>query len=318
MAPLNDKFQKVIQSMEALRPDNLPGSLHFPSKLKLPENPEISKGIATPSEGPDSYVHDPEVLEHHNIPAPPAVSGNCADRQSVKPNLLTRLSVLGFSALTFFGAILGAVPSASAQPALNTATESSQVLKETGDKGVTEAKDKAGAGKTDTSGEIEAKESVQKNVNPSRAETHALLKTAAKKHKVPEDVIFAVAWQESNWKQFEDDGSVVRGENRGKKGRLLSTDWGIMQINDKHHPTAFPKAKEDIAYNINYAAGLLRSLYRENGNWHLALTAYNGDDSYAHTIERLMKRKPWPKVRVQKQKVTTKAKVQPEKIKGAQ
>ena len=46
-------------------------------------------------------------------------------------------------------------------------------------------------------------------------------------------------------------GKLTEGKNV-RNGVLSSTDWGAMQINDKAHPKAFPRAKHDLEYNIDY------------------------------------------------------------------
>lgn len=48
-----------------------------------------------------------------------------------------------------------------------------------------------------------------------------------------------------------------------------------MQINDYWHPEAFPRAKTDVAFNIEYGAKYLASQYKRYGDWHDAVAAYN-------------------------------------------
>lgn len=105
--------------------------------------------------------------------------------------------------------------------------------------------------------------------NPPRAELEAMLDAAADRHGIPRAILKGIAERESNWRQFNEDGSPVAHGNPG------STDWGLMQINDAAHPQAFPRAKTDLAYNLEYGATYLAQQYRRYGNWSDAVAAYN-------------------------------------------
>ena len=48
-----------------------------------------------------------------------------------------------------------------------------------------------------------------------------------------------------------------------------------MQINEKAHPAAFPKARTSTSYNIAYGAAILRDGFRRYGSWKAAIAAYN-------------------------------------------
>jgi hypothetical protein len=188
-----------------------------------------------------------------------------------------KLVVSGMAALTFLGAIAGAsVSSAQENPPFRDAKEVSKVL--------------------DSESEKRAAETRQNSAeNPSSKQIRTLLESSAKKHGVPREIVLAIAWHESGWKHYDDDGSIVSRENFNKKGTHVSTDWGIMQINDRAHPDAFPRAKTDIKYNIDFGVSLLKSLYRENGTWNKAIKAYNGSGAYVRKINRVMSSRPWPK-----------------------
>lgn len=99
---------------------------------------------------------------------------------------------------------------------------------------------------------------------------------------VPRALALAVSGHESGgWKMWEQN--VVSNANRADSGNLLSTDWGVMQINDKAHPHAFPRASQDLAYNVEYGLNYLAELhqvYQGNlnqgfGDWDATLAAYN-------------------------------------------
>lgn len=105
--------------------------------------------------------------------------------------------------------------------------------------------------------------------NPPRATIEAMLDQAADAHGIPRAILKGIAQRESSWRQFESDGSPVAGRNSS------STDWGILQINDLAHPDAFPRAKTDLAFNLDYGATYLASQFRRYGNWQDAVAAYN-------------------------------------------
>ena len=105
--------------------------------------------------------------------------------------------------------------------------------------------------------------------NPDKSTIDELLNRAADKYNVSRSVLKAIALRESDWTMYTANGTPVKGSNS------TSTDWGMMQINDKAHAGAFPKAKTDIVYNIEYGAKYLSKQYRRYGNWQDAVAAYN-------------------------------------------
>lgn len=116
--------------------------------------------------------------------------------------------------------------------------------------------------------------------NPSKAQIGQQLSAAAKKYGIPENILKAVAWQESTWnaKALSFDGQ------HGK---------GVMQIDDRYH--AFAKTPEvfDSAKNIDYGAKYLADLYKKTGSWSAALKRYNGGSSYPPKILALADKQPW-------------------------
>jgi hypothetical protein len=54
------------------------------------------------------------------------------------------------------------------------------------------------------------------------------------------NVICACVYQESNFFNYEANGQPMRHLNTSADGTLLSTDWGIAQINDYWHVTKYP------------------------------------------------------------------------------
>lgn len=65
--------------------------------------------------------------------------------------------------------------------------------------------------------------SLQEFPNTDDAENvEAMLRFLAGEHGLPEDLVFAVAWTESSWTQWKDDGSVLSSG---------TSDYGLMQVN---------------------------------------------------------------------------------------
>jgi len=60
-------------------------------------------------------------------------------------------------------------------------------------------------------------------------------------------------------------------QNLDDEGKLLSTDWGLFQINDKWHPSFEMPAGFNAIYNADYA----HSMWRDNGHSFNAWAAYN-------------------------------------------
>ena len=120
--------------------------------------------------------------------------------------------------------------------------------------------------------------SAAENENPSFQEINRLLAEEAIKQGIPPEVLKAIAWEESNWRQF------VGGKP------YISSDGGIgiMQITNK---TAYDQTslKTDIAYNIQAGAEILNEMYGRGDlpklggatksvieSWYFPVMAYNG------------------------------------------
>ena len=111
-------------------------------------------------------------------------------------------------------------------------------------------------------------------------------------YKVPEDLVKAIIVQESGGRI---DAINVNRDN--ETGRVLSTDHGIMQINDRAHPKFFDSGREDfvcdasgsVECNIRAGTEVLKESYDAYGRgrvftctgrlytgWEAALRGYNG------------------------------------------
>lgn len=120
-------------------------------------------------------------------------------------------------------------------------------------------------------------------VNPSPAEIRALLYDAAVAHDIPPKILYAIAWQESTWRQFNASGDPLIGHD-GK-------GVGIMQVTSVPLGTDVTRLRTDIAYNIDVGAGILDEKWgyaptvfsvigggdrRCYEDWFFAVWAYNG------------------------------------------
>jgi len=108
---------------------------------------------------------------------------------------------------------------------------------------------------------------------------------------VPSDLLRAICWYASGWRQFEPSGRVLATPD------ALGTRWGCMQLSDHWHPDAFPAATSDSRSNVRYAANLLHWLYEQTGSWERATVAFFGHDARAEQAARRVQRyraaRPW-------------------------
>lgn len=107
-------------------------------------------------------------------------------------------------------------------------------------------------------------------------------------YKIPSGLLSAIAKVESDIKEFAvnvggkatyatslaEAVSVANAQiNAGKK----NIDLGVMQLNYRWHGSQFSSLEEMLTpkKNIAYAASLLSSLYKQHGNWQLAIRHYH-------------------------------------------
>ena len=125
----------------------------------------------------------------------------------------------------------------------------------------------------------------QAGTNPPIADIRALLVAAGQRHHIPPMILFAVAFQESGWQQFNPDGSTHLNLNDG--------GIGIMQITGSTGAPFNPDwLRTDIAYNIESGAIVLEGKWNAHAvigdssshsyagrekleNWYYAVWAYN-------------------------------------------
>jgi soluble lytic murein transglycosylase-like protein len=110
----------------------------------------------------------------------------------------------------------------------------------------------------------------------------AVVLAKARDYGVPREIAMGISGHESGgWKMWQGK-DVIQNSNHTAAG-LHSIDWGVMQLNDRAHPGAFPRARQDLAYNIEYGMRYLADLHKVYqgslnqgfGNWDLTLAAYN-------------------------------------------
>lgn len=112
----------------------------------------------------------------------------------------------------------------------------------------------------------------------------AIIRVKAREYGIPEHVALGISGNESGWKMWKNinTAEVVEGRNI-RDEELKSTDWGAMQINDKAHARAFPRAKQDLEYNIDYGLSFLARQRQKVqgdmglgfGDWDRTVASYN-------------------------------------------
>jgi len=119
----------------------------------------------------------------------------------------------------------------------------------------------------------------------------SLLEREAHVADVPEDILKAICWYASGWRQFEPAGRVLATPTPG------GVRYGCMQLSEEWHPDAFPFAKSEAQASVRYAASLLRWLYEQLGDWHRATVAFFGHDRQAEIAARRVRKysetRPW-------------------------
>lgn len=118
--------------------------------------------------------------------------------------------------------------------------------------------------------------------NPSPEDISRIFDRVAQEKQVPAEILKAIAYVESGWRQWDNNGNVVTGY-WGNRPSL-----GIMQVSayNSRDTETLTKLKNDIAYNIAYGADVLISKWKMTPrigdgdrskleNWYFAIWAYN-------------------------------------------
>lgn len=147
-----------------------------------------------------------------------------------------------------------------------------------------------------------------RGTNPSYATMGALLDQGAALHDVPKQVLKAIAYRESTWRQFHSDGRpLISGEGDGVCG------VGLMQVTLDEATMDGERLAGDVVYNIEQGAKILAQKWADLQNqthphpvgygpddpavlenWYAAICRYNGclgttaDLAYALPVSKLI------------------------------
>lgn len=117
--------------------------------------------------------------------------------------------------------------------------------------------------------------------NPGHEEIEKIIEEVAAEKNIPAVILKAIAWYESQYRQFDNDGNPF----------VSYGNTGIMQINKVHKSLDQNLLKNDIKYNIAAGADILLGRFNAMGktlpqigdmnpqileNWYFALWGYNG------------------------------------------
>ena len=139
-----------------------------------------------------------------------------------------------------------------------------------------------------------------RGTQPSFASISTALDNAADEHDVPAAVLRAIAYQESGWRQFETDGTVVASDD-------TVCGLGIMQVTADETYTEAEKVElaEDYVANVREGARILAQKWDDSvalgtpppgggpddpdviENWYYAICLYNGcgtDETYPEKV----------------------------------
>ena len=115
------------------------------------------------------------------------------------------------------------------------------------------------------------------------------------KNRIPSGLLSAIAGVESDFNPYAVNiaGKTVIASNQEEAAKTIKNalnsgitniDIGIAQINYRWHGDNFKNIEEMInpVTNIEYAAKLLSSLFKQHGTWHKALRYYHSATPYHH------------------------------------
>lgn len=117
--------------------------------------------------------------------------------------------------------------------------------------------------------------------NLSHEEVESIIEEVAQEKNIPAVILKAIAWKESNYRQFDESGNPF----------VSYGNTGIMQVNKVHDHLDQDKLRNDIRYNIEAGADILLNIWNSSGrtvptigdmnnnvleNWYFALWGYNG------------------------------------------
>jgi hypothetical protein len=92
-----------------------------------------------------------------------------------------------------------------------------------------------------------------------------------------EPILVDIARCESNFKQFDDQGNIIRG-------RVNNGDVGVMQINEKYHADMAKKLNFDL-YSLEGNTAYAKHLYEEQGTQPWASSQKCWGDTVASSVK---------------------------------
>lgn len=131
----------------------------------------------------------------------------------------------------------------------------------------------------------------------------------------PNDILRAIAWLESSWRQFDEKGNPLKNPNSSMVGLMQISErwWGTPQSAIKSND--FSKIAWNWSYNIQAAKEILNYYYQlvsskypnepDESKWNRTIKAYNAGEStiktrssadnfwYVTKIRSILKDKPW-------------------------
>jgi hypothetical protein len=122
-------------------------------------------------------------------------------------------------------------------------------------------------------------------IQPATKQIADYIKLQCRSKGLPQQIGLAIAWTESKMTQFTKGGSTIKNENKDpSSGKIASTDWGIMQINDYSwgEDFDFARIKSNWKYNIEKGIFIAKIKYDEaikRKEPNLARATYSGYNS---------------------------------------
>ncbi len=134
-------------------------------------------------------------------------------------------------------------------------------------------------------------------VNPPKSDIKTLLYNAAVARGIPPEILYGIAYQESGWRQFKDNGEPLDSYD-GYGSGIMQVSYGSCVNYPVHKCFDTNSIRYDINYNINAGADILidkwnytPSIGDDDPNiyedWFYAVWAYNGwapNNEYPYTV----------------------------------
>jgi len=124
--------------------------------------------------------------------------------------------------------------------------------------------------------------------NRDTRDIRGMITKAEVEYQIPSGLLSAIAKVESDIKEFAVNvgGKAIYANSLAEAVSVVNTqinagkqniDLGVMQLNYRWHGSQFKSLEEMLTpkKNIAYAASLLSSLYKQHGNWQMAIRHYH-------------------------------------------